>query len=176
MRFRGIRSRAVSKEMFHISMNKMFSKIRYLRLLSHFLRACALEVYLRIVYLKKVLQDTWRTLNSADWNNHIAVMSHECHSISNHWSLDCLLNSLLRLTSKKTSTPVLLAFCEGNPQKDSNMESVCMSWHVMKILASEAFVGERTLSNDLWLSEPPSHVQYVLYISKETSKSNLSDQ
>ena len=29
----------------------------------------------------------------------ITVMSHECHSFSNHWRLDCLFNKLFRLTT-----------------------------------------------------------------------------
>ena len=32
-----------------------------------------------------------------------SVMSHEHHGISNHWQLDCLSNSLFRITSQKTS-------------------------------------------------------------------------
>ena len=33
----------------------------------------------------------------------IRVMSHECQVVSFHWPLNCLLNSLCKLTSKKTS-------------------------------------------------------------------------
>ena len=33
---------------------------------------------------------------------YITVTSHECFGISNNWQLDCLFNSLLRLTWKKT--------------------------------------------------------------------------
>ena len=36
-------------------------------------------------------------------------------SVSNHRRLDCLFIRSFRLTSKKTSKPVLLALCEGNP-------------------------------------------------------------
>ena len=56
--------------------------------------------------------------------------------VSNHRRLDCLFNCLFRLTSKKTSKPVLLAFCEGNPpvtggfpsQRASNAETVSIWW------------------------------------------------
>ena len=67
----------------------------------------------------------------------ITAMSHEHHGVSNHWPLDCFFNSLFRVTSKKTSKPLLLVLCEGNPpvtggfpsQRASNMESVSMLWH-----------------------------------------------
>ena len=38
------------------------------------------------------------------------VTSHEHHGISDHWLLDCLLNSLFRFALKKTSS---LALCKG---------------------------------------------------------------
>ena len=46
----------------------------------------------------------------------ITVMSHEHHDISDHRSLERLLNSLFGLTSKKHQRSALLPFCEGNPQ------------------------------------------------------------
>ena len=52
-------------------------------------------------------------------------------------ALDCFLNSCSGKHGRKTSKPVLLAFCDGNPpvtsgfpsQRSSNAESVFMSWH-----------------------------------------------
>ena len=69
-------------------------------------------------------------------NETITVMSHEGHGISHHQPLQCLLSSLLGLTSKKHHRPTLLALCEGNPpvtsrftsQRASRVEGVSMSW------------------------------------------------
>ena len=36
-------------------------------------------------------------------NKNSTMMSHEHHSVSNHWQHDCLFNHWLRLTSKNTS-------------------------------------------------------------------------
>ena len=41
-------------------------------------------------------------------NEHRGIWNH-------HQQLECLVNHLFRLTSKKTSKPVLLALCKGNP-------------------------------------------------------------
>ena len=38
----------------------------------------------------------------------------ECHGISNHWRLHCLLNCLFRRRSKKTSKLCITGLCEGN--------------------------------------------------------------
>ena len=40
--------------------------------------------------------------NLEKWCKFIRVMAHEHQSISNHWQLDCLLNSLFMPTTKKT--------------------------------------------------------------------------
>ena len=77
---------------------------------------------------------------SEDFSKHhysdVTVMSQECHGISNHWQLDCLLNSLFRLTTT-TKIPKL---CITGPlwgestsiggfpsQRASYAESICMS-------------------------------------------------
>ena len=50
----------------------------------------------------------------------IAVMSHEHHSISNHWQLYCMINRLFRLTSKKTPKfcASLIPWWGGSPSVD----------------------------------------------------------
>ena len=50
----------------------------------------------------------------------IAVMSHEHHSISNHQQLDCMINRLFRLTSKKTPKfcASLIPWWGGSPSVD----------------------------------------------------------
>ena len=61
----------------------------------------------------------------------------ECHGISNHWCLDCLLNRLFRHRSKKTSKLHITALCEGNSlvtsefsaRRASNGENVSIWWH-----------------------------------------------
>ena len=64
-------------------------------------------------------------------------MSHEHHGILNHQQLNCLLNGLFMLSTKKTSQLCILAFCEGNPpatggfhsQRTSNATSIFLrSW------------------------------------------------
>ena len=56
--------------------------------------------------------------------------------VSNHRRLDCLLNSLFRRRSKKTSKPRVTGLCEGNSpvtgefpaQRTSNAENVSIWW------------------------------------------------
>ena len=43
----------------------------------------------------------------------------ERDGVSNHWSLDCLLNRFVRRWSKKTSKLRVTGLCEGNPPVDS---------------------------------------------------------
>ena len=60
----------------------------------------------------------------------------ECHGISNHRFLHCLLNRLFRHRSKETSKLRVTGLCEGNPlvtsgfplQKSSNAENVSIWW------------------------------------------------
>ena len=47
--------------------------------------------------------------------HNITVTSHDCNGMSNHWQLNCLLNSLFRLTWEEISKLPLLTLCEGNP-------------------------------------------------------------
>ena len=47
---------------------------------------------------------------------HIAIISHEHHSISNHQHLNCLFNYLFRLTIKSVSAPHYWTFISGNHQ------------------------------------------------------------
>ena len=44
------------------------------------------------------------------------LISHEQHNVWYHWQLDWLFNSLLRLTTCKTSTFNISGLCEGNHQ------------------------------------------------------------
>ena len=63
----------------------------------------------------------------------VTKMSHDCHSISNNWQLDCLFNSLLRLTikgtSKLTSTGSYVRVIHQwfPSQRASNAEIICNS-------------------------------------------------
>ena len=59
---------------------------------------------------KKVIYDYWlwehnllNVIISITWMIYIQVKSHQYHDISNHQQLNCLFNSLLRLTTHKTS-------------------------------------------------------------------------
>ena len=54
----------------------------------------------------------WR---GAVQNQALAVISHEHHGNSNHYRLGCLINSLLRLTTKKILKTASLVICVGNP-------------------------------------------------------------
>ena len=61
----------------------------------------------------------------------IAVSSHKCHGINNHWQLDSLLESLLGMTTKATYIKAPHNWDHSmiggfTPQKGSNMESVFM--------------------------------------------------
>ena len=60
----------------------------------------------------------------------------ECHDVTNHRHLNCLLSRLVRCTSKKTSKLCVTGLCEGNPpvtggfpsQMASNSENVSIWW------------------------------------------------
>ena len=43
----------------------------------------------------------------------IMMTSHEHHGVSNHRHIDCLLNSLFKLATKKTPKLRVRALCEG---------------------------------------------------------------
>ena len=45
---------------------------------------------------------------------HITVSSHKRHGVSNHQHLDCVLNRLFKLVSKKISKLRVTGLCEGN--------------------------------------------------------------
>ena len=71
------------------------------------------------------------------YHEFIAVMSHECHGISNYQQLSCFLHILLRLISKKTPKLCIISLMWGETtshwwwfsQRACNMESISMSWH-----------------------------------------------
>ena len=42
------------------------------------------------------------------------MTSHECHEVSNHRPLECLFNTLFRLTTTKHQRPTAPAICQGN--------------------------------------------------------------
>ena len=70
------------------------------------------------------------------------AMSQVHHGVSNNWQLHCLFNCLLRCTSKRLSSSMLQALCEGNPpvtggfpsQSASNEVNTCMRWHQVIII------------------------------------------
>ena len=67
-----------------------------------------------------------------------------CNGISNHQRLDCLLKSLFRHRSKKTSKLRITGLCEGNSlgtgefptQKASNAENVSIWWRHVSVCVS----------------------------------------
>ena len=75
------------------------------------------------------------------WKIKLLLLLQWCHNerngISNHQRLDCLLNSLSRRRSKKTSKLRVIGLCEGNSpvtgeftaQRASNAENVSIWWH-----------------------------------------------
>ena len=82
-----------------------------------------------------------------EWSLWLMLMAHqitlrwrhnEHDDVSNHQGLDCLLNRLFRLRSKKTSTLRVTGLCEGNSpltgefpaQMASNAENVSMWWRL----------------------------------------------
>ena len=66
----------------------------------------------------------------------IKAMSNDCHGIWNYWLVECLFNSLFRLTAKKHQSSTLLSLCEGNPpvttgfpaQRGINAEIIFILW------------------------------------------------
>ena len=76
------------------------------------------------------LSYTWGYRQSSQWRHN------ECGGVSNYQPRDCLLNSLLRRRSKKTSKLRVTGPCEGNSpvtselpaQRVSNAENVSIWW------------------------------------------------
>ena len=61
------------------------------------------------------------------WNKMcVAVTSHD--GVSNHWQLNYLFNSLVRLAVKKIQRTALLALCAGPSQRASTAEGVSIYW------------------------------------------------
>ena len=56
--------------------------------------------------------------------SYITLTPHARHGASNHQWIECLFNSLFRLTSKKPSKPALLIFYEMNPPLTSRFVSL----------------------------------------------------
>ena len=70
-----------------------------------------LSKHLRHQWFEKPSHSLWRHCNSL--HLHITVLSLGHHGISRHGQLDCLLNRLFRLTTKKHQGSTLLAHCEN---------------------------------------------------------------
>ena len=85
----------------------------------------------------------------------------ELPGVSNHQRLDRLFNRLFRLTSKKTSKPALLAFCEGNspvtggvpPQRASNATAVPFDEVLVDL--SDGGMWEYIFDYEGWVQIPP---------------------
>ena len=62
----------------------------------------------------------------------------DCHGLSNHQHIDCLLSRLFRLTSKKASKLRVTSLCKGNPpvtsrfptQRTSQAENISICWRL----------------------------------------------
>ena len=106
----------------------------------------------------------WQTRFNKSYNNwrvSIIMKSYEWY----YWQLNCLFNSLYRLTKKTLKLCKLLALCEGNPlvtsgfpsQRASNIENFFMSWRhpVDGTLLNIAFYS-------LFRHPGPSSVRYFL--------------
>ena len=77
---------------------------------------------------------------------YMTVMSHE-HDISNHWQLECLFNSVFRLTTKKKPRLHNIGPLWGDSTSDwlfpwqmvSNVESIHISWQHNDIWAPSQY-------------------------------------
>ena len=96
---------------------------------------------------------------------HISTLQwrhYERHGVSNHQRLDCLLRSLFRHRSKKTSKLRVTGLCEGNSSvtgevpiaRASNAENVSIRWrHLEKgPLGSTHWVARTRSSHWYWIS------------------------
>ena len=90
----------------------------------------------------------------------------EHNGVSNHRLYDCLFNSLLRLSSKKTSKTCVTGLCNGNPpvtggfpsQRACNAENVSIWWRhqVMLHTLHIHLMGSVTYWNhNNWFTNPP---------------------
>ena len=78
----------------------------------------------------------WRQVYSLVNQRPLQWHHDECHGVSNHHQLDCLLSRLFRRTSKKTPKLRFTGLCEGNPpvtgrfpsQRASDAENVSIWW------------------------------------------------
>ena len=79
----------------------------------------------------------WKYLPNNRAERHcITVTSNDRHGVSNFKSIECVSNSLLRLSTKRRQGSAWLSLREGNPpvtggfpaQRDSNGENATISW------------------------------------------------
>ena len=109
----------------------------------------------------------WEMLGLCVSNGVTAVSLNWLHNehdgVSNHQSLDCLLNRLFRCRSKKTAKPRATDLCEGNApvtgefpsQRTSNVENASIWWrHHAYAKPSKWLLELKTLTSDLvsWIS------------------------
>ena len=96
---------------------------------------------------------------------------HMCHAISNHWQLNCLLNSFLWMITKKHQNSVLLALCQKNPpvtggfpsQRARYVESISMLW------CHHDFKSPGIFSR-CFICPPSPYTNAVLFIEPQTSQ------
>ena len=95
------------------------------------------------------------------------LMLQDFHDVSNQQQLDCLLNRLFSLVSKKTSKYHITGFCEGRnlmtdgfpSQRVSHVDSVSMSWYLHG--SSKQKANDMGQVKDLWLFVYMCHHQTV---------------
>ena len=114
-----------------------------------------------------------RVLVSLQWRHN------ERDGVSNHQSLDCLINRFCRRKSKKTSRLRVTGLCEGNPQvnsefpaqRASNAENVSIWWrhHVLwwgvsTICCISILSNDKILQHTYMLPQNSSARQELSYI------------
>ena len=96
-------------------------------------------------------------------SNFITATSNDRPGFSNHRSIECLFNSLFRLTTKEHQMSALLSICEGNPpvtggfpaQRDNNAKNVCI-WCV-HFIGAEGYISITNTIRNSWTNVIASH-------------------
>ena len=100
----------------------------------------------------------------------ITVTSNDHHGVFIYRSMECLFNSLLRLTAKKHQRSALLSLCEGNPlvtggfpsKRDNDVENASIWWGHNVCLGHFTGVGQTCdLTNPLKIHNTSKTTQSI---------------
>ena len=115
----------------------------------------SIRLFCVIVINIQQLQETPNGLCGTSWPMVVIITatSNDRHCVLNYRSVECLLNSLFRLTTQKYQWSALLSLCEGWPV-DSPHENVSIWWHHNDHMSAQSchITDKSTVFNTLFMT------------------------